>query len=683
MEYNEEEFLNLGASYDGEKGKSEMHIIDTSKDEEAESILVENAELEAKFVAKRINELIKEGYQVQNKEGKRKITYKDIVILMRAVNGVADIYERALSEQQIPVFSDCDGSYLETSEIKTIMSLLKIIDNPDQDIDLVAVMRSSIGNFTDNELVEIRLCNKIGTFYDALQKARDDSPKELQTKVESFLKMLKEFQDMQEYTPLHELVWYIYNKTGYYDYISVLPNGAQKIANLKLLFEKAKEYETASFKGLYHFINFIEKLQKKGQDLGAAKIIGENDDVVRIMSIHKSKGLEFPVVFICGMGKQFNLRELNDDIILHQELGFGPKFVDTELKVQYSTLAKEAIKVKAKTEAISEEMRVLYVALTRAKEKLIMVGTKKEPEKDIAEKEEQLEACDLAGKIPKGIVKSNKSYLDWILLTSILRKEEMEKELEITIHNKSEFMGEQEKEEKEEFKLWEAKSKVSKQVLEKLTWEYPHAGACKIPSKSSVTKLKQEEIKIPEAILSMPKFLSKEVKTLSGAQKGTIMHKALQTLDLKRKYEKEDIVEHIQKLVAKNILTMEEAESIKQEKLLLFTQSTLAEQIRKAKEIQKEKPFYLELQAKRFLDYNEDDCILIQGIIDLYFRDENGKLVLVDYKTDYVENEEELIKKYGTQLEIYKEAIEKATGEKVEKCYIYSLYLNKAIEKKI
>ena len=660
-----------------------MHIIDTSKDEEAESILVENAELEAKFVAKRINELIKEGYQVQTKEGKRKITYKDIVILMRAVNGVADIYERALSEQQIPVFSDCGGSYLETSEIKTIMSLLKIIDNPDQDIDLVAVMRSSIGDFTDNELVEIRLCNKTGTFYDALQKARDDSPKELQSKVENFLKMLKEFQDMQEYTPLHELVWYIYNKTGYYDYISVLPNGAQKIANLKLLFEKAKEYETASFKGLYHFINFIEKLQKKGQDLGAAKIIGENDDVVRIMSIHKSKGLEFPVVFICGMGKQFNLRELNDDIILHQELGFGPKFVDTELKVQYSTLAKEAIKVKAKTEAISEEMRVLYVALTRAKEKLIMVGTKKEPEKDIAEKEEQLEACDLAGKIPKGIVKSNKSYLDWILLTSILRKEEMEKELEITIHNKSEFMGEQEKEEKEEFKLWEAKSKVSKQVLEKLTWEYPHAGACKIPSKSSVTKLKQEEIKIPEAILSMPKFLSKEVKTLSGAQKGTIMHKALQTLDLKRIYEKEDISEHIQKLVAKNILTMEEAESIKQEKLLLFTKSALAEQIRKAKEIQKEKPFYLELQAKRFLDYNEDDCILIQGIIDLYFRDENGKLVLVDYKTDYVENEEELVKKYNTQLEIYKEAIEKATGEKVEKCYIYSLYLNKAIEKKI
>lgn len=678
MEYNEEEFLNLGASYDGEEGKSEMHIIDISKEEE-ESILVENAELEAKFVAKRIKELIKDGYQVQVKEGKRNITYKDIVILMRAVNGVADIYERVLSEQQIPVFSDCDGSYLETREIKTILSLLKIIDNPDQDIDLVAVMRSNIGNFTDNELVEIRLCDKIGTFYDALQKAKVDTQKELKTKVENFLYMLKQFQDMQEYTPFHELVWYIYNKTGYYDYISVLPNGVQKIANLKLLFEKAKEYETASFKGLYNFINFIEKLQKKGHDMGAAKIIGENDDVVRIMSIHKSKGLEFPVVFICGMGKQFNLRELNDDIILHQELGFGPKFIDTELNLQYSTLAKEAIKVKAKTEAISEEMRVLYVALTRAKEKLIMVGTKKEPEKDMAEKEEQLKACELANKIPKGIVKSGKSYLDWMLLTSILRKEEMQKELEITIHNKNEFMGEEEQEEKEEFKIWTVSNNVSKQVLEKLTWEYPYASSCKIPSKSSVTKLKQEEIKVPEAILCMPKFLSKESKTLSGAQKGTIMHKTLQTLDLKRNYEKEDISEHIQKLVSNNILTMEEAESVKQEKLLLFTKSALADQIRRAKEIQKEKPFYLELQAKRFFEHDVEDSILIQGIIDLYFRDEHGKLVLVDYKTDYVENEEELVKKYSNQLEIYKEAIEKATGEKVEKCYIYSLYLNKEI----
>jgi len=493
--------------------------------------------------------------------------------------------------------------------------------------------------------------------------------------------MLRQFQSMQEYTPLHELIWYIYQKTGYYDYMSVLPNGTQKIANLKLLFETAKEYEKASFKGLYHFINFTQKLQKKGQDLGAAKIIGENDDVVRIMSIHKSKGLEFPVVFICGMGKGFNLRELNDSIILHQELGFGPKFIDDKLKIGYSTLAKEAIKVKAKIEAISEEMRVLYVALTRAKEKLIMVGTKKDIEKDLAEKQEQLEACDIVNKIPKGIVQSKKSYLDWMLLTAIARKEQMEKELEIKIHGKDEFLGETTKLQ-EEFKLWEGNKNISKEVLEKLTWVYPNMLACQIPSKSSVTKLKQAEIQVPTASLNKPKFLEKETQTLTAAQKGTIMHKVLQTLDLRCNYEKEDISEHLQKLVAKNILTEEEAESVKQDKLLLFTKSDLAQQVRCAKEIQKEKPFYLNLPAKRFYDYELDDSILIQGIIDLYFRDENDKLVLVDYKTDYVQNEEELVAKYNNQLEIYKEAIEKATGEIVEKCYIYSLYLNKAIEVK-
>ena len=193
----------------------------------------------------------------------RKITYKDIVILRGAINKVANIYEKALADLQIPVFSDCGGSYLETGEIRTIMSLLKIVDNPDQDIDLVAVLRSSIGGFTDNELVEIRLCNRAGTFYDALIDASKENEK-----IQKFLKMLKQFQNMQEYTPLHELIWYIYNVTGYYDYVSVMPNGAQKIANLKLLYEKAKEYEKASFKGLYHFINFIEKLKKKRRGYG-------------------------------------------------------------------------------------------------------------------------------------------------------------------------------------------------------------------------------------------------------------------------------------------------------------------------------------------------------------------------------------------------------------------------------
>lgn len=426
-------------------------------------------------------------------------------------------------------------------------------------------------------------------------------------------------------------------------------------------------------------------MQKSSQDLDSARIIGENDDVVRIMSIHKSKGLEFPVVFICGMGKNFNLRELNDPILLQQEIGFGPQFVDPERSLEYSTLAKEAIRIKSRNESIAEEMRVLYVALTRAKEKLIMVGTKKDLEKYISEKEEQIQTCLMKKKLPKGLIKTKKSYLDWILLTFLSKKEKMEKEINIIKHKAEEFEGKR-NEEKEQFLHWNKEKKISKEILEKLTWEYPNTQAFQIPSKTSVTKIKQIEKEVDETTnkilltckLNKPKFLEEQTE-LTGAQKGTIMHKTLQSLNLKQNYTKNELKEHIQKMVAKKILTEKEADTIKQSQILSFINSKLADQIRKSTEIQKEKPFYLNLPAKKFYDYNENDNILIQGIIDLYFRDEYGKLVLVDYKTDYVKNENELIEKYHKQIEIYKNAIEKATAEKVDRCYIYSLYLNREV----
>lgn len=316
IEYTEQEYLNLGANYEepadsnvNYAGKAELHIIDVSNKEKEEENIddeepLENSELEAKLVVKRINELLQNGYQVKDKNGYRSATYKDIVILLRAANSVAPVHEKELMANGIPVFSDTSSQYLDSTEIATILSLLKIVDNPNQDIPLVTVLRSPIYHFDDNELISIRLKDKSSSFYNALKKAKEECEEPLKSKIASFLEQIELFRKKQEYMPLHEFIWFIYETTGYNAYVSLTPNGAIKIANLKMLFERAKEYESASFKGLYNFIHYIERLKKSNQDLGSAKIIGENENVVRIMSIHKSKGLEFPIVFLCGMRKR-------------------------------------------------------------------------------------------------------------------------------------------------------------------------------------------------------------------------------------------------------------------------------------------------------------------------------------------------------------------------------------------
>ncbi|MCL2383422.1 MAG: helicase-exonuclease AddAB subunit AddA [Oscillospiraceae bacterium] len=393
IEYTEEEYLNLGSSYpenidkvDGDTNdnlyKPELHIIDVgdSKEEgdfDEEDLLQTNVQIEAKFVSYKIKEMLESEIQVYDKNiGYRNLEFKDIAILLRTTTGVANAYEKELSNLDITVFTDSGNNYFEEVEVQTIMALLKVIDNPNNDIPLVTVLRSMIGNFLDNELLEIRLGSKNVSYYEAFcgYGRSINSSEEVNEKINNFLELLKEFQDKQEYLKLHELIWYIYEKTGYYSYVSVMDNGEIRTANLKKLFEKAKEYEQASFKGLYNFIQYLDKVSEGAIDFGAAKVIGENENSVRIMSIHKSKGLEFPVVFLCGMGKQFNERDLNENLLLHQDIGFGPKYINYERKIEYPTLAKEAIKIKAKNEILSEEMRLLYVALTRSKEKLIMTG---------------------------------------------------------------------------------------------------------------------------------------------------------------------------------------------------------------------------------------------------------------------------------------------------------------------
>ena len=334
IEYNEEEYLNLGADYSeiNQDLKTEIDIINLveeqdseveEKQEDEEQERLEDIEVEAKFVANKIKKLIDEKFQVwdRKKNTYRDIEYKDIVVLLRSTSNLAPLYEQEILSQDLPVFSDSSQEYLDSIEIQTTMSLLKIIDNPIQDIPLVTVLRSFIGKFSDDELVQIRLSDKYDDFYTCMKKASIDVGKELKEKIENFLGKLESWRKEQEYLALDELIWKIYMDTGFYNYVGLMPNGNLRQANLKMLFQKAKKYENANFKGLYNFINFIDKLKLSSGDLGSAKLIGENDNVIRIMSIHKSKGLEFPVVFLSSTGKQFNLMDLNQNLLLHQDMG--------------------------------------------------------------------------------------------------------------------------------------------------------------------------------------------------------------------------------------------------------------------------------------------------------------------------------------------------------------------------
>lgn len=729
IDYNEEEYLNLGANYEEPKdnseyaGKTELCLIDLKEeniedeeinvlDETNENDYIENTTLEARYVANKIQTMLDSSYQVfDKKQGYRKLQCKDIVILLRATSTQAPIYERELTELGLPVTSDSSTEYLDSIEIQTIMSVLKIIDNPLQDIPLVTVMRSIIGGFTDNDLIEIRLADRYCNFYEALEKSKLNLNNELKTKIEKFLENIAKWRESVEYLSLDELIWKIYIDSGYYNYVGLMPSGKLRQANLKMLFEKAKQYEKSSFKGLFNFINFIDKVKLSSGDMSAAKIISENENVIRIMSIHKSKGLEFPVVFLCGTGKQFNLRDLNEKILLHQDIGIGPRYINYDKKIEYDTLAKEAIKIQTKKETLSEEERVLYVALTRSKEKLIITGISKDSAKELEEKELQLQLYNNNSEnINSNLIAKGKSYLDWIEYVYLKNKESIEKYITLNIIKKADILKDIKKDEKtfEDLnkkmmdKLEAIKdNKEIKEIKDVLEWKYANYIATQIPSKASVTKLKELELsdesiyniydtnntnysdeKNKETILVKPKFLNEEEK-LTGAEKGTVMHLLLQKLEIKKQgYKKEDLDNFIEELYEKNIITKIEKDSINKNKILNFVNSNIYKELLEAKEIQREKPFYINIPAKEILNAELEESILVQGIIDLYYINKNGELILVDYKTDYIEEgkEKELIKKYKKQLELYKRALEAALKRKVDRTYIYSVYLGKELD---
>ena len=751
IDYLEEEFLNLGANFetkDSQDLMTEIDIIDLSSDEDSnkltdnieleddnqdgEDVIIEDIELEAKFVAQKIRELVKNRFQVyDNKKGCfRDIKYKDIVILLRSTKIKAPIFEKELINQNIPVFSDSTQEYLTAYEIQTIMSLLKIIDNPLQDIPLVMALKSPIYNFTDDELVEIRLADKYDDFYTALVKSRLSVDKKLKDKIDIFLNQIEVWREKKEYLALDELIWNIYEETQFFEKCKELPNGALRQANLKVLFERAKQYETASFKGLFNFINFMERVHTGSGDLSAAKLIGENEDVVRIMSIHKSKGLEFPIVFLANTNSNFNFMDLNNDVLLHKDLGIGVKYINYDMHIKYDTLSKQALRNKLYDETLSEEMRILYVALTRAKEKLFIVGTCNNFDNKNSKIQEEIDIYKKQGnKINPILVKKYKNYLDWIVLVGQYNKDKVNDFAHFNIIKKMDFLKCIEKLENSlEEKNENDKVKIEKQISDEedlIKVEYKYKIATTIPTKTSVTAIvskNKEKLKITnvendieirsydeeesfesknigdeiqeKVLFELPNFLRDEAEVITSSKKGTLVHLFMKKLDFSKEYDLDDIKEMINELKNKQIIIEKESQAIDPYRILEFTKTDIFKSLKEAKEIHKEEPFYLNVPAREIYDeINKQDGsldkideieenILVQGIIDLYYIDKNNRLILLDYKTDYVAQgeEEKLIEKHKDQLKLYKRALENSLKQKVDKIYIYSVYLGKELE---
>ncbi|MDN9164924.1 helicase-exonuclease AddAB subunit AddA [Clostridioides difficile] len=771
IEYTEKERLNLGANFNvdtDEKsiigGATEIHLIqkdnkldddiindkddriNNKENEIEEEEKLDNIQLEARMVGNIIKDLMKvnEDGKIQKVYDKgidryRPVEFRDIVILLRATSAWAPVFADELMNMDIPTYADVGVGYFDTIEIKTILSLLQIIDNPMQDIPLISVLKSPIFGFTPEDLIDIRVQSKDKIFYEVLKSTAEydgftDSQNETESefipseecinKSKDFLIKLKEFKEKSMYMSTDEFIWYLYTRTGYYAYVGALPGGSQRQANLKVLFERAKQFEETSLKGIFNFVNFIEKLKKSSSDMGSAKTLGENANVVRIMSIHKSKGLEFPVVICSAMGKNFNTQDFKKSILYHHNLGYGPQFVDYERRISFPSIAKEALKSKINIENLSEEMRVLYVAFTRAKEKLIITGSTRNIQDSIKRWSNGIESLDTISQYE---ILKGKNFLDWIM-PCVLRHRDLSNLLEevgldavFNVEHNSKWYGKlwnkndilvEKKSDEEKESIEEILEKIDvdspdsdyySEIEKKLNYIYPYEFSTRKPATISVTEIKKIQNNYEEelintifeqkVILKKPLFIQNEEERekISGTERGTIVHLVMEVLDLKNVSSVNDIKSQIRGFVSKGIITEKQASIVNPYKIYKFFASNIGKRMLNAEIINREKSIYAQVNMKDIYIYekliNNDDkklydneSVMLRGIVDAYFEEDN-QIVLVDYKTDFVneENINQIIEKYKKQLDLYADIIETLTGKSVKEKCIYLFGVDEAV----
>ena len=796
VEYDAEAALYPGASYPVSADFIPEILLADSNDELLEDTeLTDKKTLEAKIVAEEIKHLMKTQPVTDKAAGTlRAARYSDIVILLRSLSGWADSLVEVLNENGIPAHTVSSTGYFSTVEVQTVLSMLRLLDNPRQDIPMAAVLRSPMAGLTDEELAVLRLEDGSVPFHEAVLELaeglyEEDGQKEISNSEEDqkqgrnadgkkeddiettahrkLLKFYKKYRQLRQLvpdTPIHELIEIILRETGYGHYVAAMPAGSRRTANLNMLLEKAAAYEKTSYKGLFHFVRYIDELQKYDVDFGEADMVGENEDVVRIMSIHKSKGLEFPIVIVSGMGKNFNKQDTRSKMVLHPELGIGLDYMDGKKRIKSPTIAKKAIAKQIELENLGEELRVLYVALTRAKEKLILTGTLKDaPEKlEFFRQQAALYAHSSdTTAIPYLTRESAAGYLDWILPAVLsygdkypvriveaaeLVLDEVENQLEKN-ENLTERIGE----------IEAADTQLVGQLKQRFSQRYPYQTDILRKNKYSVSELKhramrerfeaEQEETVPAFLEepvtpTIPLFIQRqgsveqeaqnkaqdagqeaeskaeqkiESNTANrGALRGTAVHRVMECYDFTSE---KSVQEQMDAMEKEEKITADMRALVKEQIVADFVSSETGRRMALAQcggALYREKPFVMGFTEEEMERYgfgagaqmieneaqtenaqqeimsenvsqenhmHEEDLTLIQGIIDVFWIEDDGITVL-DYKTDRVDTVQELIDRYATQLKLYADALERvfATRKlKVKEILIYSFRLEKLI----
>ncbi len=648
IDYDDAAALQYGANYECGDAyfdeRPEFYFIKTDKDlgDDSKSI-----ELEMRFIAGKIHTLIDSGKLVRDGDAYRPVEFRDIVILHRSPKTQAFEILDTLKKFGIPAYVPDEENYFRANEVQVVVSLLNLLDNARQDIPLAAVMMSAIGGFSAEELAEVRIANPGVDFYMAVERGSD--------KCKDFLGKLNRWRDAARQLGVPELLSSLYRETGYYDSVGKETRGDVRQANLRILIDRAADFESTNARGLSRFVEFVSKIQRLERDLPTASTLGENENVVRVVTIHGSKGLEYPVVFVAGIGKQFNGDDYTKGIVFrHRDFGIGAHRTPQDKQLKVKTLATQAVSKKIRDESLAEELRLLYVALTRAKEKLILVGT---TSKSALEKLRPVDAPDDYDILSAG------KFMDWLLpikdaLSNVLHARLVEQAQVLEIRERP---------------LAAAQEKIS-QAPEKL----PSTPLANIPAKLSVTELKRraEEDALPQLedfaprekfIYRRPNFM--QTKKLSGAEFGSLMHKVMQSLNLNGDLSASGIAAQVASLARREIISAEHVAAVRADKIAKFFASELGQRLIAAREFYRELPFSRLIDARRF--FNVDEKIFIQGIIDLLFKDAAGKWILLDYKTD--RDAPNIADRYRIQIELYSAAVEALLNITVAEKYLYLL----------
>lgn len=773
VEYDAEAALYPGASYPVSADFTPEILLADSNDELLEDTeFSDKKTLEAKIVAEEIRHLMKTQPVTDKATGElRAARYSDIVILLRSLSGWADSLVEVLNGNGIPAHTVSSTGYFSTVEVQTVLSMLRLLDNPRQDIPMAAVLRSPMAGLTDEELAVLRLEDGSVPFHEAVLELaeglyEEDGQKEISDseadrkqgrnadektenhieitahrKLLKFYKKYKQLRQLVPDTPIHELIEIILRETGYGHYVAAMPAGNRRTANLNMLLEKAAAYEKTSYKGLFHFVRYIDELQKYDVDFGEADMVGENEDVVRIMSIHKSKGLEFPIVIVSGMGKNFNKQDTRSKMVLHPELGIGLDYMDGKKRIKSPTIAKKAIAKQIDLENLGEELRVLYVALTRAKEKLILTGTLKDaPEKlEFFRQQAALYAHSSdTTAIPYLTRESAAGYLDWILPAVLSYGDKYPVRIveaaELVLDEVENQLEQNENLTERIVEIEAADTQLVGQLKQRFSQRYPYQTDILRKNKYSVSELKhramrekfeaEQEETVPAFLEepvtpTIPLFIQREESVEQetpnrGALRGTAVHRVMECYDFASE---KSVYEQMEAMEKEEKITADMRALVKEQIVADFVSSETGRRMALAQRggaLYREKPFVMGFTEEELENYgfgagaqmienevqtenaqqeivlenvsrenhmHEEDLTLIQGIIDVFWIEDDGITVL-DYKTDRVDTAQELIDRYATQLKLYADALERvfaARKMKVKEILIYSFRLEKLI----